>query len=81
MCLFFDAALGPAPATARKLMVPEAFDADKDHHTECEAPSVYMPEHRWRVEEPREGAVAGSVRAVFEDMSRVILVGASKTSY
>lgn len=46
----------------------------RDNSTECETPFVYMPEHRWRVEEPSEGAVAGNVRAVFEDMSKTVLV-------
>ena len=51
------------------------FEADRDHNTQCEAPYVYMPEHRWRVDEPSEGGVAGNVRAVFEESSKTILVG------
>lgn len=40
----------------------------------CEAPHVYTPRHRWRVEEPPSGAIAGNVRAMYEEMSKAILV-------
>lgn len=70
MCVLLGAA-----TAARTLTGPEAFEADRDHDTECEVPYVYMPEHRWRVEEPSAGGLAGNVRAVFEDMSQTILVG------
>lgn len=40
----------------------------------CEAPHIYTPRHRWRVEEPPSGAIADNVRAVYEEMSKAILV-------
>eukprot|EP00903_Cladosiphon_okamuranus_P014125 g13127.t1 len=40
---------------------------------ECEAPYVYMPEHRWRVEKPSDGGMAGRVRGMFEQVSTTIL--------
>ena len=72
---FFETGSASASPSSRMLAVPEAFGAHRDHTTECEAPYVYMPEHRWRVEQPPAGAVAGNVRAVFGDMSKGILVG------
>lgn len=53
----------------------QAFEEpDGERQVKCQAPEVYTPVHRRRVEAPLAGSVAANVRAVYEETSKKILV-------